>query len=553
VKGAEDMHGILVLLRRWQTYVAFMLMLIFSSVYLIAELQQEGIWIILIILAPAAIVLMWAITVPDNNETTWISGKAVALCFFVIVLIALPLPLNITAAVIAVRSSLEAGGISPFRILPLASGVLAMILLLSAWIPLRREEKLSEAIEGGKLEIVRSLVHNEKDANREFHRGSVYPLHMAVYNGRASIVAYLLEKGADVAQRNENDETALTALFNGNHALKVDMEPEYDEVAASLIDAGSPVTSEDMWAVYRIRTQAKTLAALSRRLFTPRNVHEKPPELGYYLKTAIQKKDNAIVEQFLAAGGDLDFRNAEGVPLLITAMEAENDDLAQYLMKRGADVTIRKTPSTISPKPGENTHKFRETDGRDYLGGLTESTVRMFFERASFLRLDKDFAYTPPLNDAAGKGNIKVMELLLEKGADIDDMYAAKTALHCAMSNKHTKAVRFLLDRGADINLGASPDETPLVSACESNPKMALILLDSRWGNRLRLNGRELAKASRFGHLELVKALVRHGADVNARDENGNTPWCNAVKWWHKDVARFLAAHGADTTSKYQH
>jgi uncharacterized protein len=553
MKGAEDMEGILVLLGRWQTYVAAMLMLVFSSVYLITELQKKGIWIILIILAPAAIVLMWAIIVPDNNETTWISGKAVAFGFFIMVLIILPLPLNLTAAVIAVRSSLEAGGISPFRILPLASGALAMILLLSAWIPLRRGEQLSDAIEGGKLEIVRSLVHNENDANREFPRGSDYPHHMAAYKGRAAIVAYLLEKGADVAKLNVDDETALTALFSGNNSLNVDMDPEYDKVAASLIDAGSPVTSEDMWAVYRIRTQAKTLAALSRRLFTPGIIQAKPPELGYYLETAIQKKDNAIVEQFLAAGGSLDFRDTGGMPLLITAMEAENDDLAQYLMKRGADVTIRTTPSAIPPKPGENNYEFRETDGRDYLGGLKESTVRMFFERAPFLRLDKDFAYTPPLNDAAEKGNIKVMELLLEKGADIDDMYAAKTALLCAVSNNHAEAVRFLLDNGADINLGASPDETPLVSACESNPKMAFILLESRWGKRLRLNGRELAKASRFGHLKLVKTLVGRGVNVNARDEEGNTPWSNADNWEHEDVARFLAAHGADTTAKYQH
>ncbi|MDD3295517.1 MAG: ankyrin repeat domain-containing protein [Geobacteraceae bacterium] len=57
-------------------------------------------------------------------------------------------------------------------------------------------------------------------------------------------------------------------------------------------------------------------------------------------------------------------------------------------------------------------------------------------------------------------------------------------------------------------------------------------------------------KASRSGHLELVKALVRRGADVNARDEKGNTPWSKAVEWEHKDVALFLAAHGADTSSR---
>lgn len=365
MKVAENMDGISSLLGRWQTYVAVMLMLVFSSGYLIADLQKKGIWIILIILAPAVIVLVWAITIPDNNETTWISGKAIALGFFVMVLIALPLPLNITAAVIAVRRSLEAGGISPLRILPFASGALAMILLLSAWFPIRREEKLSEAIEEGKLEIVCSLVLNEKDANRGLRRDSAYPLHIAAYNGRASIVAYLLEKGACVAQRDKNGETALSAMFKGDHSSDVDMDSDYDEVAALLINAGCPVTSEDMWAVYRIRTHTKTLAALSRRLFTSANLRKNPPELGYYLETLIQKKDNAIVEQFLAMGGSVNYRGAEGIPLLITAMEAENDELAQYLMKRGADVTIRTTPSTVPPKPGEDWSKAVEWEHKD--------------------------------------------------------------------------------------------------------------------------------------------------------------------------------------------
>ena len=135
---------------------------------------------------------------------------------------------------------------------------------------------------------------------------------------------------------------------------------------------------------------------------------------------------------FLAAGGGLDFRDAKGRPLLLIAFEGENDDLAQGLMRRGADVTVRTTPPKIEEEDEEERHEFRETDARDYLGGLKESTVRMFFEKAPSARLDKHFAYTPPLNEAAEKGNVKVMALLLAKGADINGMRYAKTPLHCA-------------------------------------------------------------------------------------------------------------------------
>ncbi|MDD3295519.1 MAG: hypothetical protein PHG20_12625 [Geobacteraceae bacterium] len=85
MKGAEDMDDILILLERWQTDVAAMLMLVLSSGYLISDLRKKGIWRILLNLAPAAFVLMWAIAVPGNNETTWISGKAIAFGFFFMV------------------------------------------------------------------------------------------------------------------------------------------------------------------------------------------------------------------------------------------------------------------------------------------------------------------------------------------------------------------------------------------------------------------------------------------------------------------------------------
>ena len=159
---------------------------------------------------------------------------------------------------------------------------------------------------------------------------------------------------------------------------------------------------------------------------------------------------------FLAAGGGLDFRDAKGRPLLLIAFEGENDDLAQGLMRRGADVTVRTTPPKIEEEDEEERHEFRETDARDYLGGLKESTVRMFFEKAPSARLDKHFAYTPPLNEAAEKGNVKVMALLLAKGADINGMCYAKTPLHCAAR------ARFGRVAGAPRPARVEEDETAL-------------------------------------------------------------------------------------------
>jgi len=49
----------------------------------------------------------------------------------------------------------------------------------------------------------------------------------------------------------------------------------------------------------------------------------------------------------------------------------------------------------------------------------------------------------------------------------------------------------------------------------------------------------------------IARLLIdRGGADVNARDSNGNTPLHYAAQWNSKDVVKLLRDHGADMNAK---
>jgi ankyrin repeat protein len=65
------------------------------------------------------------------------------------------------------------------------------------------------------------------------------------------------------------------------------------------------------------------------------------------------------------------------------------------------------------------------------------------------------------------KGNTKIVELLLEKGADVNakDKDGNVTALIMAASNGHTETVKFLLERGADVNAKDNDGFTALKAA----------------------------------------------------------------------------------------
>lgn len=55
-----------------------------------------------------------------------------------------------------------------------------------------------------------------------------------------------------------------------------------------------------------------------------------------------------------------------------------------------------------------------------------------------------------------------------------------------------------------------------------------------------------LLAAARTGHAGTVKDMLAAGANVNVKDEHGNTPLLEAARNGHDDVVRALLAAGAD-------
>jgi ankyrin repeat protein len=47
-----------------------------------------------------------------------------------------------------------------------------------------------------------------------------------------------------------------------------------------------------------------------------------------------------------------------------------------------------------------------------------------------------------------------------------------------------------------------------------------------------------------------VKQFIAAGTDVNARNENGDTPLHNAAEWGYKEIVELLIAEGADVNAK---
>ena len=150
------------------------------------------------------------------------------------------------------------------------------------------------------------------------------------------------------------------------------------------------------------------------------------------------------------------------------------------------------------------------------------------------------------LEQAASSNNIEVVRLLLAKGADVNAVdEGGNTALMDAAGNgdRNAALVKLLLEHGAAVNV-KSGDTAEIVK----NGPIALGHLTP------------LQLAAGQANYEAVEALVKAGADINAKDVRDATPLVFAVATDHANprIVELLLAKGAarepaiDWVQRYQ-
>jgi ankyrin repeat protein len=164
-------------------------------------------------------------------------------------------------------------------------------------------------------------------------------------------------------------------------------------------------------------------------------------------------------------------------------------------------------------------------------------------------------------------GSIDLLQRLIARGADVNASMSYTTrkwTVFCgAAKSGNIKAARLLIQHGADINT-RDIEGTPLQMAIHNNrpisgnltedrklnETMAVLLVES--GAKLQefsFGNTDLHLAAIRGFADLVRALVRHGADVNAVNDYGHTPLYYAARHGHRKAAAALLAAGADKSA----
>ena len=142
-----------------------------------------------------------------------------------------------------------------------------------------------------------------------------------------------------------------------------------------------------------------------------------------------------------------------------------------------------------------------------------------------------------------------VARLLQEDGVDVDAAQMdGTTALHWAAYGDDAKLAELLLDAGADSDAVNRNGSTPLALACaNASPTVVARLLDAGANPGLAPTGEPpILTCARTGSVAAVRALLAHGADIDAVDAwRGQTPLMWAAAENHVPVMRLLLEGGA--------
>jgi len=248
---------------------------------------------------------------------------------------------------------------------------------------------------------------------------------------------------------------------------------------------------------------------------------------------AAMRGDREAVRAALARHADVNVARTDGSTALHWAVERDDLDMVDLLLRAGARVDAR-TREGVAPL------QLAATNG-------SAAIIVALLEADA----DPNAALTPAgdtaLMMAARTGKTDAIRVLLEGGANVNakENWGGTTPLMWAASEGHADAAGLLIAAGADVNARSHyvpaangrgfEGRTPVANRTEDTPEE----FASGWLTPLMLAARE-------GHLDVALALLGGGADVNAAAGDGKTALAIAIFNGHYELASTLVDHKAD-------
>lgn len=432
---------------------------------------------------------------------------------------------------------------------------------------------LDIAAQQGRAEVVRALLAAGADPNATTVGGST-ALHYAAESSSPDAVAALLEYKANPnAREREWGQTPLMYAANANRpeTIKALLKGKADpNLQTQAVDLTQQANAERLATTRRNEVMqsmlpqriADSLKAAAAKATAALPAAGAPRAAGAPATTpdGVPADAAAAAAAFRAGagggggrGGGINYAQFLTPMQVQTAIDAgrkvlDSIDVANAQAKANKAAMVASAPAAGAPAAGRGGRAGADTVA-DVNGNLSNNQFAGSVGAVGGLAA---------LHHAVRQGNTAAALALIDGGADINVRTASDstTPLLMAIINGNFDLAMELVKRGADVKLASTAGATPLYNTVNSN-----------WLPRSRYPQPQGVQVQKTTHLELMAALIKAGADVNARLKknlwyfgynncgNGNcgleyldgtTPFWRAAYAVDLDAMKMLVAAGAD-------
>ncbi|MBW5381950.1 ankyrin repeat domain-containing protein [Brachyspira pilosicoli] len=248
-----------------------------------------------------------------------------------------------------------------------------------------------------------------------------------------------------------------------------------------------------------------------------------------------------IAKALIDNGALVNLRAGDGFNALMEAVRTGNIEIAKLLIEHNSDINIKN-------KDGKNMIMIACEKGNEEMFNLLIENNADINEKSSW--------GASALIYASEKGNINIMKYLIDNGIDVNgkaDDNGDTPLLWAVTGENPYESSKLLIENGANVNATNYGGVAPATILAASTPKVVKLLKD----NGADLDTKFLdyyppiAIAAGAGNLEIVKALVENGADVNYYPNDINyTAIFHAIDQHNYEVAEYLFKNGVDLNIK---
>jgi ankyrin repeat protein len=314
------------------------------------------------------------------------------------------------------------------------------------------------------------------------NNGGASALHFAAINNNAEMVRWLIENGADVLQRNNENLTALDIAARNNDT----------DIMLEILQAYSKKS------MLGEKTTTSQMQALTTEKFSNIDINA----IDIYGKTvmhyALESGSVGAVRYLIEKGAILHTFDSKGKAYMRYAIESGSVDMVRCLIDHGVEInSLDIYGKTVM-------HYAVESGSVDMVRCLIEKGARLNTIDSKGIR---------PLHYAAASGSVDMVRCLIDHGVMINSIDSkGKKALNYAVRSDSFDLIDYLVQNGADLNAVDAYRYTVLKDAID------------------------------YGSIDMVRYIINSGAIVNSVIDFSFHVGNNGERfrgWRHLDYAVF--------------